>query len=119
MKTFGDMALRRERCLIRLWIRASYLGVLDNESRRTSCQDLDLSPSGFWQVFLRALDLLSSNGVILIDNVLWRGEALKQPPPDDRTAAIQELNRTVVTDPRVTAVLVTVRDGVLVVRKRT
>ncbi|MBH0194837.1 MAG: hypothetical protein HP494_04365 [Nitrospira sp.] len=46
------------------------------------------------------------------------GEVLKQPPPDDQTAAIQELNRTVAADPSVSAVLVTIRDGVLVVRKK-
>jgi caffeoyl-CoA O-methyltransferase len=61
---------------------------------------------------------LAPAGVMLIDNVLWNGDVLKQPPPDEKTAAIQELNRTVANDPRVDAVLVTVRDGVLVVRKR-
>jgi caffeoyl-CoA O-methyltransferase len=54
---------------------------------------------------------------ILIDNVLWSGEVLKQPPPDESTAAIQELNRTVSNDSSVTAVLLTIRDGILVVRK--
>jgi caffeoyl-CoA O-methyltransferase len=68
--------------------------------------------------YRRALDLLSSQGVILIDNVLWDGDVLKQPPPDDKTAAIQELNRTVSSDPCVSAVLVTIRDGVLVIRKK-
>ena len=56
--------------------------------------------------------------MILIDNVLWDGEVLKQPPPDEKTAAIQEFNRTVAGDSRVTAVLVTIRDGVLVIRKK-
>jgi caffeoyl-CoA O-methyltransferase len=42
---------------------------------------------------------------------------LKQPPPDDSTATIQELNRTVSADPRVSAVLVTIRDGILVIRR--
>ncbi|MDH5499158.1 MAG: hypothetical protein OEY12_17145 [Nitrospira sp.] len=32
---------------------------------------------------------------------------------------MQELNRAVSTDPRVSAVLVTIRDGVLVVRRAT
>jgi len=50
--------------------------------------------------------------------VLWDGDVLKQPPPDEKTAAIQELNRVVAADPRVTAVLVTIRDGVLVIRPR-
>ena len=51
-----------------------------------------------------------------VDNVLWDSAVLQQPAPDESTAAIQELNRLVVADPRVTAVLVTVRDGILVVR---
>lgn len=80
---------------------------------------IDADKMNYLNYYRRALDLLSTNGVILIDNVLWSGEVLKQPPPDDQTAAIQELNRTVANDPRVTAVLVTIRDGVLVVRKRT
>ena len=80
---------------------------------------IDADKANYLNYYRRALDLLSPNGVILIDNVLWSGEVLKQPPPDDQTAVIQELNRTVANDSRVTAVLVTIRDGVLVVRKKT
>jgi caffeoyl-CoA O-methyltransferase len=78
---------------------------------------IDADKTNYLNYYRRSLDLLAPNGVILIDNVLWSGEVLKQPPPDESTAAIQELNRIVSTDPRVTAVLVTVRDGILVVRK--
>jgi caffeoyl-CoA O-methyltransferase len=78
---------------------------------------IDADKINYLNYYHRALDLLAPQGVILIDNVLWDGDVLKQPPPDEKTAAIQELNRTVATDPRVTAVLVTIRDGVLVVRK--
>ena len=66
--------------------------------------------------YRRALDLVSPRGLILVDNVLWDGNVLHQPASDENTAAIQELNRVVVADPRVTAVLVTVRDGILVIR---
>jgi len=79
---------------------------------------IDADKTNYLNYYRRALDLLSPNGVILIDNVLWDGEVLKHPPPDERTAAIQELNRVVSTDPRVTAVLVTIRDGVLVVKRK-
>lgn len=58
------------------------------------------------------LDLLLPQGVILIGDVLWSGEVLKQLPPDDRTAAIQELSRTVANDLCVAVVQVTVRDEV-------
>ena len=79
---------------------------------------IDADKVNYLNYYRRALDLLSPTGVILIDNVLWDGEVLKQPPPDEKTAAIQELNRTVAGDSRVTAVLVTIRDGVLVIRKK-
>ncbi len=79
---------------------------------------IDADKTNYVNYYRRALDLLSPRGVILIDNVLWNGDVLKQPAPDERTAAIQELNRTVSSDPLVSAVLVTIRDGVLVVRRK-
>lgn len=79
---------------------------------------IDADKTNYLNYYRRGLDLLAPTGVILIDNVLWDGEVLKQPAPNEKTAAIQELNRTVADDPRVTAVLVTIRDGVLVVRKK-
>lgn len=79
---------------------------------------IDADKINYLNYYRRALDLITPDGVILIDNVLWDGDVLKHPPPDEKTAAIQELNRTVSGDPRVSAVLVTIRDGVLVVRKK-
>ena len=79
---------------------------------------IDADKVNYLNYYRRALELLAPTGVILIDNVLWDGDVLKQPPPDEKTAAIQELNRTVANDSRVTAVLVTIRDGVLVIRKK-
>jgi len=79
---------------------------------------IDADKVNYVNYYRRALDLVSPRGLILIDNVLWDGDVLKQPAPDEKTAAIQELNRVVATDPRVTAVLVTVRDGILVIRPR-
>ncbi|THI85091.1 MAG: methyltransferase [Nitrospira sp. CG24A] len=78
---------------------------------------IDADKVNYVNYYRRALDLLSPQGVILIDNVLWDGDVLKQPPPDEKTAAIQELNRVVAADSYVSAVLVTIRDGVLVIRK--
>jgi len=79
---------------------------------------IDADKVNYVNYYRRALDLVSAKGVILVDNVLWSGDVLKLPPPDQSTAAIQELNRLVSSDPRVDAVLVTVRDGVLVVKPK-
>jgi caffeoyl-CoA O-methyltransferase len=94
---------------------------LDTMRRLTAPFDLifiDADKINYVNYYRRSLDLLSPQGVILIDNVLWDGDVLKQPPPDEKTAAIQELNRVVAADPRVSSVLVTIRDGVLVVRPK-
>ena len=79
---------------------------------------IDADKINYVNYYRRALDLLAPQGAMLIDNVLWDGEVLKQPPPDENTAAIQELNRIVSSDPHVDAVLLTIRDGVLLVRKK-
>ncbi len=79
---------------------------------------IDADKVNYVNYYRRAMDLLSPRGVILVDNVLWDGDVLLNPPPDDRTAAIQELNQVVAADARVTAVLATIRDGVWVITPR-
>ncbi len=79
---------------------------------------IDADKINYVNYYRRALDIVSPHGVILIDNVLWGGEVLRHPAPDENTAAIQELNRVIASDSRVTAVLVTIRDGVFVIRPR-
>ena len=76
---------------------------------------IDADKQNYVNYYRRALELLSPRGVILIDNVLWDGQVLLDPPPDDRTAAIQELNRIVAADSRVSAVLATIRDGLWII----
>lgn len=79
---------------------------------------IDADKVNYLNYYRRARELLSPKGVVLVDNVLWSGDVLVQPPPDNSTTVIQELNRQVASDPGVTAVLVTIRDGVLVVRPK-
>ena len=79
---------------------------------------IDADKLNYVDYYQRGLELLAPKGVMLIDNVLWSGEVLKHPAPDSATEVLQDLNRIVAADPRVTSVLVTIRDGVLVVRYR-
>ena len=79
---------------------------------------IDADKVNYVNYYQQAVDLVSERGVILIDNVLWNGEVVQPSPVDESTAAIQELNRVVHADPRVSAVLVTIRDGVLVVTRK-
>jgi len=77
---------------------------------------IDADKANYVKYYQRALDLIVPTGVILIDNVLWSGEVLKSPAPDSNTEAIQELNRLVHAEPRVSAVLLTIRDGVFLIK---
>ncbi len=79
---------------------------------------IDADKVNYVNYYARALELISPHGVILIDNVLWSGAVLQNPPPDASAAAIQELNRLVAGDASVTAVLLTIRDGILLIRPK-
>ena len=79
---------------------------------------IDADKINYVNYYRRALELVSERGVILIDNVLWSGDVLKSREVDTSTAAIQELNRLIAADPQVNAVLVTIRDGIFLIRKR-
>lgn len=68
------------------------------------------------------LDLVASRvrigGVLMADNVLWNGKVLREPRPGDRdTAAVQEFNRRLASDPRFETVLLPVRDGLTIARR--
>ena len=78
---------------------------------------IDADKINYLKYYRRALELISPHGVILIDNVLWSGEVLRPDGVESSTAAIQELNRVIASDRRVKAVLVTIRDGIFVVRQ--
>lgn len=77
---------------------------------------IDADKANYVNYFQRALDVVAPTGVILIDNVLWSGEVLKMPPNDSNTEAIQELNRLIHAESRVSAVLLTIRDGVFMIK---
>ena len=77
---------------------------------------IDADKINYPNYYQRGLDLLKAKGIMLIDNVLWNGDVITHPPPDESTAAIQDLNRIVTADHRVSSVLVTIRDGLLVIR---
>jgi caffeoyl-CoA O-methyltransferase len=59
---------------------------------------------------------LSANGIMVLDNTLWSGR-VAEPPDSPETEMFVELNARIASDPRVVAVLLTVRDGVTLVRK--
>lgn len=79
---------------------------------------IDADKTNYRNYFEAVLPKLADDGVIVVDNVLWSGRVLDTKANDDAdTRAIAEFNTFVCNDPRVECVMLTVRDGVTLIRK--
>lgn len=64
-------------------------------------------------------DKIRPGGFILADNVLWSGKVIEPIKPSDQdTPAVLAFNEKIQADPRVENVLLPVRDGIMMIRKR-
>ncbi len=79
---------------------------------------IDADKSGYDAYYERCLRLIRNNGLIAIDNVLWSGEVVKENPRDADTAALRKLNAKIGRDERVDASLLSIGDGLMIVRKK-
>ncbi len=77
---------------------------------------LDADKENYAAYYDLALPLLRAGGLLVADNTLWSGRVLA--PQSDSDRALAAFNTKVRDDPAVDNVLLTVRDGVTVVRKR-
>jgi predicted O-methyltransferase YrrM len=60
---------------------------------------------------------LRTGGIILADNVLWSGRVLNAENEDENTKALHAFNQKIQADERVSNILLTVRDGLMLIRK--
>ena len=79
---------------------------------------IDADKTSYSAYFEATLAKLAPDGVILVDNVLWRGRVLDPAITEPDTAAIKAFNDQVLADDRVEVVMLTVRDGVSLIRHR-
>jgi predicted O-methyltransferase YrrM len=61
---------------------------------------------------------LNQNGLIIADNVLFHGQVLEETIKGKNAVAINQFNQHVAADGRTEQVLLTVRDGLLLIRKK-
>ena len=79
---------------------------------------IDADKPGYDDYYERCLKLIRSNGVIAIDNVLWSGDVADPAKSDESTVALRQLNAKIGRDERVDASLLSIGDGLMIVRKR-
>ena len=77
---------------------------------------IDADKTSYDAYYEACLKLVRPNGLIAIDNVLWSGKVADPSVHDDSTDALRALNEKICRDTRVEASLLTVGDGVMLVR---
>jgi predicted O-methyltransferase YrrM len=79
----------------------------------------DVDKDGYPEVFRKAVSRVRSGGLFITDNTLWSGRVARKAKTGDReTRSIQQFNRLAYASDELFTVLVPLRDGVLVCRKR-
>ncbi len=79
---------------------------------------IDADKTGYLAYYEELVPRLSDHGLLVVDNVLWSGRVMDPSVFDDDTVALREFNSRVMADDRVDVVMLSVGDGVSVVRRR-
>ena len=80
---------------------------------------IDANKREYCEYYDLVFDMIRPGGLILADNVLWDGKVCQDPLPQDKqTLGIARFNDMVSADPRVESVILPLRDGLNVIRKK-
>lgn len=80
---------------------------------------MDANKREYCEYYDLVFDMVRPGGLILADNVIWDGKVCQDPLPQDKqTLSIVKFNDMVSADPRVESVILPLRDGINVIRKK-
>lgn len=80
---------------------------------------IDADKKNYLNYYHLVIDKLSSGGLIIADNVLWSGKiTMPEKDMDKETLALHQFNQFVQHDSRVENLLLPIRDGLMMVRKK-
>lgn len=100
-------------------LRSGILGSKDGGTRLYDMVYMDANKREYPEYYSLVFDLVRPGGYILADNVLWDGKVYEDVVPGDRqTSGISRFNDLVAADPRVECVIVPMRDGLYLIRKK-
>ncbi|ACT94112.1 O-methyltransferase [Dyadobacter fermentans] len=79
---------------------------------------IDADKINYSSYFNLCLDKVRTGGFLIADNVLWSGKVVQQLKKIDKdTQALLDFNRMVHEDPRVSNILLPIRDGLMILQK--
>ncbi len=80
---------------------------------------IDADKPNYSNYFHLVIDKLNKGGIILSDNVLWHGKVVESlNPKDSSTKVVLEYNKLLKNDARIETVVLPVRDGLTISRKK-
>lgn len=80
---------------------------------------IDADKSNYIHYYEKVIHQVKKGGIILADNVLWYGKVLEETKPNDTdTQILKEFNELVSQDERVEMILLPIRDGISLIRKK-
>ena len=79
---------------------------------------IDADKNNYTNYYELSLSLVPSNGIIIIDNMLWHGDVADTKNTDSQTKTIRDLNLKINQDDRVEFSLLPLSDGLSFVRKK-
>ena len=78
---------------------------------------IDADKTSYIEYYNMVLPLLNDKGIIIVDNVLFHGEVLEESIKGKSAKAIQSFNEYVLLDQKTEQVMLTIRDGLTLIRK--
>ena len=91
---------------------------LTNEQKIFDFIFIDADKSSYKYYFETCLNLMADNGLIVFDNVLWKGKVFDQSINDSKTKAIREFNNFIKNDKRITTTMISIGDGMTLCKKK-
>lgn len=99
-------------------INGDALKVLPNLKDSFDLVFMDANKDDYISYYELVIDKVPSGGYILVDNVLWGGKVLDPKSDDHTTKIIDKFNKVITADQRVENLLLPVRDGIMIIKKR-
>jgi len=79
---------------------------------------IDADKPSYSDYFDEALRILCPGGLIFVDNVFWRNKIFKKKITNENAKAIAAFNEKIMQEDRVEKVMLSIRDGVYLIRKK-
>jgi predicted O-methyltransferase YrrM len=100
-------------------IMGNALEIIPTQDETFDLVFIDADKEQYVEYYKLAKEKLRTGGFILADNVIWSGKVLKSSTKADKeTQGIVAFNEYVKNDPEVEQVMLSIRDGLLLVRKK-